>query len=234
MLSVVKIDYVKCQKPALNADMKTSSSMDSFSRNRDTNAKAVTISSPQPTNRERGKPKWMKVMTILLYVSGLSMNAIAQLFNVSAQAVLNWVRDYAKTHCKKPEPGSAVIVELDEFWHFIESKKKSYGYGKLMNACGTQAIVIEVDSLTGNWEVVNGYATLRYRQTLRKLLDRLAQWQVTVYCTDHWEAYASELEEHPEAHHVETKTETRNIERNNMASPRFAIRSSSLVCQISS
>jgi hypothetical protein len=66
----------------------------------------------------------MKVMAILLYVSGLSMNAIAQLFNVSAQAVLNWVRDYAKTHCKKPEPGSAVIVELDEFWHFIESKKK--------------------------------------------------------------------------------------------------------------
>jgi len=43
------------------------------------------------TNREHGKPKWMKVMTILLYVSGLSMNAIAQLFNVSAQAVLNWV-----------------------------------------------------------------------------------------------------------------------------------------------
>jgi hypothetical protein len=57
-------------------------------------------------------------------------------------------RDYAKTHCKKPEPGSAVIVELDEFWHFIESKK-SYGYGKLMNACGTQAIVIELDSWTG-------------------------------------------------------------------------------------
>jgi len=74
----------------------------------------------------------------------------------------------------------------------------------------------------------------RDRQTLRKLLDRLTQWQVTVYCTEHWEAYASELEEHPEAHHVETKTETRNIERNNMASPRFAIRSSSLVCEISS
>jgi hypothetical protein len=48
MLSVVKIDYVKCQKPALNADTKTSSSMDSFSRNRDINAKAVTINSPPP------------------------------------------------------------------------------------------------------------------------------------------------------------------------------------------
>jgi len=45
MLSVVKIDYVKCQKPALNADTKTSSSMDSFSRNRDINAKAVRVSS---------------------------------------------------------------------------------------------------------------------------------------------------------------------------------------------
>jgi len=45
---------------------------------------------------------------------------------------------------------------------------------------------------------------------LRKLLDRLAQWQVTVYCTDHWEAYASELEKHPEAHHVETKTDLMN------------------------
>ncbi len=28
---------------------------------------------------------------------------------------------------------------------------------------------------------------------------------------DHWEAYSSELE----GHHIETKTETRNIERNN-------------------
>ena len=28
-------------------------------------------------------------------------------------------------------------------------------------------------------EAVNGYATLRYRQTLRKLFDRLAQWWLT-------------------------------------------------------
>jgi hypothetical protein len=33
-------------------------------------------------------------------------------------------RDYAKTHGEKPEPGSAVRGKLDEFWHFIESKKK--------------------------------------------------------------------------------------------------------------
>ena len=29
------------------------------------------------------------------------------------------------------------------------SPKKSYGYGKLMDGCGTQAIVIELDSWTG-------------------------------------------------------------------------------------
>jgi len=60
MLSLVKIDYVKCQKPALNADTKTSSSMDLFSRSRDTNAKAITIAilldwrTEIPQNQRRG------------------------------------------------------------------------------------------------------------------------------------------------------------------------------------
>jgi hypothetical protein len=56
MLSVVKIDYVKCQKPALNADIKTSSSMDLFSRSRDTNdinAKAVSCTARPRLDRVR-------------------------------------------------------------------------------------------------------------------------------------------------------------------------------------
>lgn len=47
------------------------------------------------------------------------------------------------------------------------------------------------------------------------MLDRLLKWEVTVYCTDNWEGYSKELEDHPNAHHVETKKETKNIERNN-------------------
>jgi transposase-like protein len=38
----------------------------------------------------RGKPLTTKINAVLLYLSGISMNRIAFLLRVSAQAVLNW------------------------------------------------------------------------------------------------------------------------------------------------
>jgi len=67
----------------------------------------------------------MKLEAVLLYMKGLSLNAIAQNLAVSAQAVLNWVRDFARANIDKPAPGKVVVVELDEFWHLVESKKMS-------------------------------------------------------------------------------------------------------------
>ena len=99
---------------------------------------------------ERGKPLWMKLDAVLLYLGGMSMNAIANHLNVSTQAILNWIRDFAKLNQEKPVPGTAVVVELDELWHFIEKKKNkriNCGYGKLMT-------VIVGDLSTGSWEVV--------------------------------------------------------------------------------
>jgi transposase-like protein len=43
----------------------------------------------------RGKPLVMKVNAVLWYLSGMSMNRIAFLLRVSAQAVLTWIRDWA-------------------------------------------------------------------------------------------------------------------------------------------
>ena len=94
----------------------------------------------------------------------MSLNAIGKHLNVSAQSILNWVRNFATDNYEKPEPGEAIVVELDELWHFIESKsgetprrqktqgnahqdKRSYGFGKRMN-------VIVEDLSTGNWEIV--------------------------------------------------------------------------------
>ena len=94
----------------------------------------------------KGKPLWMKLEAVLLYISGLSLNATGSLLGVSAQAVLDWVREFAKTNYEKPEPGSSVVVELDEMWHFIQSKKTSAGSGKHL-------IVIRGDSLTGKLEI---------------------------------------------------------------------------------
>ena len=67
----------------------------------------------------------MKINIILWYLSGMSMNRAAFLLRVSAQAVLNWIRDFAMVHCEKPEPtGKTIVIELDEMWHYLKKKRQ--------------------------------------------------------------------------------------------------------------
>jgi hypothetical protein len=84
---------------------------------------------------------------ISLYLLGLSMRAIARLFHVNASTILRWIRNFAINTYEKPTPEGPVIIELDEMWHFIKSKKTSVGYGKLI-------AVLPVSSSTGNVEIV--------------------------------------------------------------------------------
>ena len=99
----------------------------------------------------RGRPAQEKAMAVTLYTLGLSIRAIARLIGVSPTAVLKWIKTFAKTHYEKPAPGDAIIVELDEMWHYLGSKKTSYGSGKL--------IVEKLESLlTGNVEEGIRYA----------------------------------------------------------------------------
>ena len=101
----------------------------------------------------RGRPAQEKAMAVTLYTLGLSIRAIARLIGVSPTAVLKWIKTFAKTHYEKPAPGDAIIVELDEMWHYLGSKKTSYVSGKL--------IVEKLESLlTGNVEEVR---RVRYR-----------------------------------------------------------------------
>jgi transposase len=80
----------------------------------------------------RGMPAAMKREAVELYCAGLSMNAIAKRFAVSAQSVLRWVRAHADAHCPRPEPeaGAARVVELDEVWHFVKRRPSSSGSGR--------------------------------------------------------------------------------------------------------
>ena len=94
-----------------------------------------------------GKPSSIKLTAVSLYLHGLSMNDIARLLGVSTPAVLKWIRTHAKENCPKPVPGEAIIVELDEMWHFLEKKTANSGSGRLI-------VVIQGDSLTGNAAVV--------------------------------------------------------------------------------
>ena len=96
----------------------------------------------------RGLPLQVKVMAVLLYVSGLSMNRTAKLLGVSTPSVMNWIERFANEHAKKPEPeGRAVVVELDEMGHYLKKRPTSSGSGRL-------GIGLRVGSSTGSWAVV--------------------------------------------------------------------------------
>src|ERR671926_263397 len=83
----------------------------------------------------RDKPAAVKREAVGLYCAGLSLNATAKRLGVSAQSVMRWVRDHARAHCPKPEPtGRAVVVEIDEVWHFVEKRPASSGSGRRSSA----------------------------------------------------------------------------------------------------
>ena len=98
--------------------------------------------------RHHGKPEKDKLLAVWLYMHGLSFRTIAKLFKVTHRAVYVWVKTYAKENYSKPEPkGEAVIVELDEMWHYLHSKKDRSGSGRLI-------VAIPVSLSTGNVEAV--------------------------------------------------------------------------------
>ena len=98
----------------------------------------------------RGMPLRGKVTAVLLYLSGLSMNRTAKLLGVSTPSVMTWIEQFAKAYAQKPEPeGHAVVVELDEMWHFLKKSGTSSGSGRL-------GIALQAGSSTGSWAVVTG------------------------------------------------------------------------------
>ena len=96
----------------------------------------------------RGMPFQLKVTAVLLYVSGLSMNRAAKLLGVSTPSVMTWIEQFAEEHAPKPAPeGRALVIELDEMWHYLKKRPTSSG-------CGRLGIVLQADWLTGSWAVV--------------------------------------------------------------------------------
>src|SRR3954469_18435336 len=80
----------------------------------------------------RGKPLAPKAAAVLLYVSGLSMNRTAQLLGVSTPTIQAWLEQFAAAYAQKPEPeGRAVVIELDEMWHYLKKSPTRSGSGRL-------------------------------------------------------------------------------------------------------
>ena len=102
--------------------------------------------------RQKGRSEQEKLVAVWLYAHGLSFRTIAKLLKVSARSVFVWVKAFAEKNYAKPEPANAeVIIELDEMWHFLGSKKDKFGSGKLtveqLNSLLTGSVVQEAQRL---------------------------------------------------------------------------------------
>jgi transposase-like protein len=73
----------------------------------------------------KGRSASEKTTAVLLYTLGFSLNSIARTLKVSTPAVVRWVRLFAEKIYEKSEPRQAVVVELDEMWQYLRSKKQT-------------------------------------------------------------------------------------------------------------
>ncbi len=76
------------------------------------------------------------------------MNRTGKLLGVSTPTIQAWLEQFAKAYAQKPEPeGRAVVIELDEMWHYLKKSLSHSGSGRL-------GIVLQADWWTGNAAVV--------------------------------------------------------------------------------
>ena len=81
----------------------------------------------------QGKPERDKIISLVLVLSGLSMNATAKIIGVSTQTVMRWIRKmYDKFITCTPNIDNVQEVEMDEMHHYYQKKLKNYGSGKLL------------------------------------------------------------------------------------------------------
>lgn len=101
------------------------------------------------------------------------MNAISKLLDAAPSTILKWIRNFSDKHAHPSESKTdTVVLELDEMWHYLKEKTNS-GYGR-------QFVVIPENSSH------EGPCGGRDKVTLKKLLQRLKNWNIKVYYTDNW------------------------------------------------
>ena len=72
-----------------------------------------------------------KALAIILYSLGKSSyGMIGKIFGVSRSLIYRWIAEESDRLPEPNVPGSIREMEFDEMWHFIGSKKISYGSSK--------------------------------------------------------------------------------------------------------
>ena len=68
----------------------------------------------------KGRPFKDKVLAVVLFLSGLSMNATAAIVGVSAKTVYMWIKKFYPKYAETPEYTDTVKeMEIDEMGHYL-------------------------------------------------------------------------------------------------------------------
>lgn len=73
------------------------------------------------------------VRALQLYLEGLGFRSISRVLGISHVTIINWIKKYGKDlEYIKIERDKEAIVEVDEIYSFVGSKKNEYGSGLLL------------------------------------------------------------------------------------------------------
>jgi transposase len=79
-------------------------------------------------NRTNDKTAAKKALCILLYAMAKgSYRMLGRILGVHNTLVYRWVRSFGESLSEPDVPGEIEQMEFDEMWHFIGSKKESFG-----------------------------------------------------------------------------------------------------------
>ena len=98
-----------------------------------------------------------KALILLFYAMGKgSYRMLGRIFGVDHSLVYRWVRAFGESLPEPEVPGDITEMEFDELWHFIGSKKQSFGssrpltvaHGELWPGCSAVVILRHSDGFT--------------------------------------------------------------------------------------
>jgi transposase len=100
-------------------------------------------------NRTNEKVAAKKALCILLYAMAKgSFRMMGRILGIDYTLVYRWVRSFGESLPEPEVPGEITQMEFDEMWHFVGSKKTSFGSSKPLTVVqgepwpGCSAIVI--------------------------------------------------------------------------------------------
>lgn len=146
-----------------------------------------------------GYPLSMRYHAAILYLCGLSITCSAFLLGVAPSTVQAWLEWVASEHPPKAiSKGAVVVIELDEMWHYLNSKDQKLWIWKAINHETGELI---------DWECGD-----RSVETAKLLIGRLQKTGARLYIADEYAVYATLI---PIGKLYQGKDKTHGIERNN-------------------